>query len=101
MKIYFATDVHGSEICWKKFLAAYKFYEADALILGGDLTGKAIVPIIDQGAGKHKVTLLDQETILEGQEQIDAILQTRERPVGENVFYPYHLTGAENRVPIG
>ena len=46
MKIYFATDVHGSEICWKKFLAAGKFYDADTLILGGDMTGKAIIPII-------------------------------------------------------
>ncbi len=33
MKLYFATDVHGSEICWKKFLAASKFYEVDTLIL--------------------------------------------------------------------
>jgi Icc-related predicted phosphoesterase len=85
MKIYFATDVHGSEICWKKFLAAHKFYEADALILGGDMTGKAIVPIIDQGAGKHKVTLLDQETILEGQEQIDAMVKT----IQNRGYYPY------------
>ncbi len=46
MKIYFATDVHGSEICWKKFLAASKFYDADTLILGGDMTGKVIIPII-------------------------------------------------------
>ena len=73
MKVFFATDIHGSEICWKKFLAAHKFYEADALILGGDMTGKAIVPIIAQGGGKHKVTLLDQETILEGQEQVDGM----------------------------
>jgi Icc-related predicted phosphoesterase len=49
MKIFFATDVHGSEICWKKFLAASKFYDADTLILGGDMTGKAIIPIIAQG----------------------------------------------------
>ena len=43
--IFFATDVHGSEICWKKFINAGKFYEADIIILGGDMTGKAIVPI--------------------------------------------------------
>ena len=34
MKLYFATDVHGSEICWKKFISAAKFYEVDVLILG-------------------------------------------------------------------
>jgi uncharacterized protein len=61
-KLFFATDVHGSEICWKKFISAAKFYEADVLILGGDMTGKAIVPIVALGGGKHKVTLLEQET---------------------------------------
>jgi Icc-related predicted phosphoesterase len=39
-KLFFATDVHGSDICWSKFLNAGKFYEADLLILGGDMTGK-------------------------------------------------------------
>jgi len=85
MKIYFATDVHGSEICWKKFLAAHKFYEADALILGGDMTGKAIVPIIAQGGEKYKVTLLDQESILEGQEQVDGMVKT----IQNRGYYPY------------
>jgi len=46
---FFATDVHGSDICWKKFINAGKFYKADVIILGGDMTGKAIVPIIHQG----------------------------------------------------
>ena len=35
-KLFFATDIHGSDICWSKFLNAGKFYEADVLILGGD-----------------------------------------------------------------
>ena len=43
-RIFFATDLHGSELCWRKFLNAAKFYEADVLICGGDMTGKAIVP---------------------------------------------------------
>jgi polyferredoxin len=36
MKLFYATDVHGSEICWKKFISGGKFYEVDTLILGGD-----------------------------------------------------------------
>ena len=40
-KLFFATDIHGSDICWNKFLNAGKFYEVDVLILGGDMTGKA------------------------------------------------------------
>jgi uncharacterized protein len=46
LRIYFATDIHGSEVCFRKFLAAPKVYEADVIILGGDFAGKAIVPVI-------------------------------------------------------
>jgi Icc-related predicted phosphoesterase len=44
VKIFFATDLHGSDVCFKKFCAAPAFYGADALIMGGDLTGKLLVP---------------------------------------------------------
>jgi len=85
MKIFYATDVHGSEICWKKFVSGGKFYEADTIILGGDMTGKAIVPIIAQGGGKYKVTLLEQETILNSQEEVDKMAQT----IQNKGYYPY------------
>ncbi len=85
MKLFFATDVHGSEICWKKFIGAAKFYEVEVLILGGDMTGKAIVPLIAQGAGKHKVTLLDQEYILETKEDLDKMVAT----IQNRGYYPY------------
>jgi uncharacterized protein len=85
MKLFFATDVHGSEICWKKFINAAKFYEADVVILGGDMTGKAIVPLIAQGGGKYKVTLLDQETILESKEELDKMVAT----IQNRGYYPY------------
>ena len=85
MKLFFATDVHGSEICWKKFINAAKFYEVDTLILGGDMTGKAVVPIIDQGNDKWKVTLLEQETILEGPEAVEKMVQT----IQNRGYYPY------------
>lgn len=85
MKIFFATDVHGSEICWKKFINASKFYETDLLILGGDMTGKAIIPIVAQTGGKYKVTLLDQETILESQSEVDQMVIT----IQNRGYYPY------------
>lgn len=46
LRIFFATDVHGSERCFRKFLAAARIYEADALVLGGDVAGKGLVPIV-------------------------------------------------------
>ena len=62
-RIFFATDLHGSETCWKKFLNAAKFYGADVLICGGDMTGKAIVPVVSEN-GHFSVTLAgDQQTV--------------------------------------
>ena len=58
-RVFFATDIHGSETCWKKFLNSGKHYEANALVLGGDMTGKALVPIVDRGGGRWRATLLD------------------------------------------
>jgi Icc-related predicted phosphoesterase len=48
LRIFFATDVHGSDRCFRKFLSAAKIYEADVLILGGDIAGKGLVPIHSQ-----------------------------------------------------
>lgn len=93
IRLFFATDVHGSEVCWKKFINAAKFYEANLLILGGDMTGKAIVPIIDQGGGKHKVTLLEQESMLEGPEAVAQMVQT----IQNRGYYPYLTTPDEVR----
>jgi uncharacterized protein len=60
-RIYFATDIHGSDRCFRKFLAAAAVYEADALILGGDVVGKAIVPIT-RGAGDRFTAEFQQRT---------------------------------------
>jgi len=46
LTIYFASDLHGSTLCWKKFLATPSFYAADVIIVGGDVTGKFLVPIV-------------------------------------------------------
>jgi Icc-related predicted phosphoesterase len=46
LRIFFATDVHGSERCFRKFLAAAKVYEANVLLLGGDVAGKGLIPVV-------------------------------------------------------
>ena len=55
--LYFATDLHGSEVCFRKFVAAAAFYHADLLVLGGDLTGKLVTPIVDRGDETWSVEL--------------------------------------------
>jgi Icc-related predicted phosphoesterase len=86
--LFFATDVHGSEICWKKFLNAGKFYNADVLVLGGDMTGKALVPIAQRPDGKFTATLLQQEFVLDDEAQV----QDMERRVGSRGYYPFRTT---------
>jgi Icc-related predicted phosphoesterase len=46
--MFFASDLHGSNVCFKKFINSAKFYGVDVLVLGGDLTGKAVIPIAEQ-----------------------------------------------------
>ncbi|HEY3312653.1 MAG TPA: hypothetical protein VGK00_13515 [Anaerolineales bacterium] len=83
--IFFATDIHGSDICWNKFLNAGKFYGADVLILGGDMTGKAIVPVVEHKTGVYTTTLLQQEFDLHGADEL-ADMMKRIRSRG---YYPY------------
>jgi hypothetical protein len=89
--IFFATDVHGSDICWKKFISAGKFYKAEVLILGGDMTGKAIVPIIHQGGETWKAVLLQQDFMLHGQAEVDDMAQK----ITSRGYYPYRTTPDE------
>src|SRR5258707_5559843 len=85
MKIFFATDIHGSDICWSKFLNAGKFYGAEVLVLGGDMTGKAVVPILHRGRKNYRITLLEQVfDITTGEELQDMIKRVRSRG-----YYPY------------
>jgi Icc-related predicted phosphoesterase len=48
-RIYYTCDVHGSDRCFRKFIniAKHNIYKANVLMLSGDLTGKAIVPIVE------------------------------------------------------
>jgi Icc-related predicted phosphoesterase len=89
--ILFATDVHGSDICWKKFINGAKFYGADVIILGGDMTGKAIVPIIHQGGDRYKAVLLEQETLLRGEDEVREMAAR----IKSRGYYPYLTTPEE------
>ena len=83
--LFFATDVHGSDICWNKFLNAGKFYGADKLILGGDMTGKAVVPFVHQGGKNYRITLLEQVFETKDEEKLTDLVK-HERSPG---YYPF------------
>jgi uncharacterized protein len=73
MRIYFCSDVHASRKCWKKFLASAKFYNADMIIVGGDITGKFIVPIVQQPGGKHTAKFLGVERRIDTAEDMQQL----------------------------
>lgn len=82
--LFFSSDVHGSEKCWMKFVNAAKFYGARALIMGGDITGKALVPIVRDGKGRYTMEFLGRRSRL-----TDDALPEAEKRVRFNGFYPY------------
>jgi uncharacterized protein len=55
--IFFATDVHGSERTWRKFINSARFYGADVLVMGGDVMGKLAIPIIRGASGTRRATI--------------------------------------------
>ena len=91
MRIFFATDVHGSEVCWRKFLNSGKHYDADVIVLGGDMTGKALVPVVHDGGDRWHATLLEQRHDLNGEEEV----ATFEQAVSRRGYYPFRTTPDE------
>ena len=75
MRIYFTTDLHGSQKCWLKFLATPKYYQADVIIIGGDITGKFVVPIVHHPRGHAEATYMGLKRKLKKQEDIDQLKQ--------------------------
>ena len=90
--IFFATDIHGSERCFIKFVNAAKFYSANVLILGGDITGKAMVPIVRQvNSSSYRATFLGETATLESEEAVAAL----ERQVRHAGAYPFRTSPEE------
>jgi Icc-related predicted phosphoesterase len=68
-KIFFATDVHGSEPTFGKFVNTASFYKADVLILGGDVTGKLLIPVITDN-GQFRATIMGQVRHAKNEEEL-------------------------------
>lgn len=90
VKVFFATDIHGSEVCWRKFLNAASFYQADLVILGGDVTGKVMVPITAHN-GYWEVVVRGEALRMETKEELERV-QNQIRNAGS---YPAIVTPDE------
>ena len=71
-RIFFTTDVHGSDRCFRKFLNAAKVYKASCLILGGDITGKVLIPIVEREGGKYEAQVFGERAVF-GKEKVDEV----------------------------
>lgn len=91
LSLYYASDVHGSDQCWRKFLGAGRFYGVQALIMGGDLTGKAIVPIERNGNGHFSANFLGEVWSGDTQKQLDELMDAARY----NGMYPWLATHEE------
>jgi hypothetical protein len=83
IRIYFACDLHGSESTFLKFVnaAKRKIYKAEVVIAAGDLTGKALVPIVEKGDGSYAATFLGSKEIAKSSEELQLLIK-RIRNVG-------------------
>jgi Icc-related predicted phosphoesterase len=89
--IYYASDVHGSNRCFRKFLNAAKFYKARVLVMGGDILGKAIVFLEEVHPGVYRAQEHGHQIELAGKEAV----QEFERRMGDKGLYTYRCTAGE------
>jgi Icc-related predicted phosphoesterase len=90
-KLFFATDIHGSEKCWKKLVNSGNFYEVDIIILGGDITGKGIQALLEESPGIWQTNFLGEDVRVDSQVALEN-LEERIRTAG---FYPYRIKPEE------
>ena len=89
--MFFASDLHGSNVCFKKFINSAKFYGVDVLVLGGDLTGKAVIPIAEQKDGTFVVFQHGEAAQISDKTELDDFIK-RQGNIG---FYPAVMSESE------
>jgi uncharacterized protein len=87
--LFYASDVHGADVVWRKFLNAAAFFSANVLVMGGDVTGKAVVPVVRE-AGGYRARQVAGDRIVGADE-----LPSLERRIRDMGFYPCPMTEDE------
>lgn len=86
-RILYGSDFHGSEAVFRKFLASAMQYKANVLMVGGDVTGKAMVPVIHQGAGRYQAHLFGEDKTSSTPEELEKL----KKSISNVGFYPIVL----------
>jgi hypothetical protein len=90
-RVFYATDIHGSEDCFRKFLAAAKEYKPNVLILGGDITGKMIIPVVAETQSEWTTTFLGERLSMRNETEVQAV-EKKIRAIG---YYTYRVPRKE------
>jgi Icc-related predicted phosphoesterase len=78
LRIFFVTDIHGSNTCFRKYLNALKVYNVDVGILMGDLTGKVLIPLVEKAGGGWETTLMGHHTLAATPDDLAGLKKTIE-----------------------
>lgn len=73
-KILFASDLHGSNLVFRKLLSTAITNEVDALIIGGDLSGKTVTPIIKKTNSVYETDFLGVKRILYEEKDLNQLI---------------------------
>ena len=90
-RVYYASDIHGTEGLWRKFLNAAEAYRAGVIVMGGDVAGKVVVPLLERPEGGYELELFGRRELLAGEQQ----LQEAEARIRANGMYPHRMSAAE------
>ena len=86
-RILYGSDFHGSETVFRKFIASGLQYQADVLIVGGDVTGKAMIPVIQEEKGHYKTSWFGKQAIATTPEELEKV----KKDISSVGFYPIVL----------
>lgn len=75
-RIFVAADIHGSELIWRKFIRIHEIHKVDILMMLGDLTGKAIVPIVKRTENEWYYAPWGKAKVLHSRKEVDEVIKT-------------------------
>lgn len=73
-RLFFATDLHGSERTFRKFINAGKFYDVNVLVMGGDIQGKLMIPIIKETNGSYRASVQGRVEHLSSEDELKSLM---------------------------
>ncbi len=91
LSLFYASDIHGSERVFRKFLNAAKFYKVQAVLFGGDLTGKVMIPFVETSPGVFEAEVSGTAHVVSD----GTALAELEQFVRDTGSYPYRTTPEE------